>query len=390
MKLWNEFMSLNRKEQIKHIVVWICVLLFFVFLYFFNQGVDKVSLMDTEGAQFERATVVEIISESRNESGQQLGTQVVNVELKSGDYAGEIVEATNIDSYLYGADCQVGTDVIVQVSEYDGSFSASVYNYDRTNTLFMIVAFFLICLVMIGKRKGLTSAISLIFTFICIIYLYLPMLYLGFSPFLGAVIVTIITTLMTMYLIGGFSMKTYCSIIGTVCGVVVAGLFAALCGMFTNINGYNVEDIESLIYIGQSVPLDVSGLLFSAILIASLGAVVDMSMSIATTLEELVYHNPNISRAILFKSGIKIGGDMMGTMSNTLILAFVGSSLSTLMIYYAYNIPFLQMINSYDIGIEIIQGISGSLGVIMTVPFVSFVSSVFMTKKAKKDVIKTR
>ena len=160
--------------------------------------------------------------------------------------------------------------------------------------------------------------------------------------------------------------------------------------MFTNINGYNVEDIESLIYIGQSVPLDVSGLLFSAILIASLGAVVDMSMSIATTLEELVYHNPNISRAILFKSGIKIGGDMMGTMSNTLILAFVGSSLSTLMIYYAYNIPFLQMINSYDIGIEIIQGISGSLGVIMTVPFVSFVSSVFMTKKAKKDVIKTR
>ncbi len=128
MKLWNEFMSLNRKEQIKHIVVWICVLLFFVFLYFFNQGVDKVSLMDTEGAQFERATVVEIISESRDESGQQLGTQVVNVELKSGDYAGEIVEATNIDSYLYGADCQVGTDVIVQVSEYDGSFSASVYD----------------------------------------------------------------------------------------------------------------------------------------------------------------------------------------------------------------------------------------------------------------------
>ena len=216
------------------------------------------------------------------------------------------------------------------------------------------------------------------------------MLYLGFSPFLGAVIVTIITTLMTMYLIGGFFYENilfyYWNSLWGCCGRIIC------CVMWNvyNINGYNVEDIESLIYIGQSVPLDVSGLLFSAILIASLGAVVDMSMSIATTLEELVYHNPNISRAILFKSGIKIGGDMMGTMSNTLILAFVGSSLSTLMIYYAYNIPFLQMINSYDIGIEIIQGISGSLGVIMTVPFVSFVSSVFMTKKAKKDVIKTR
>ena len=146
-------------------------------------------------------------------------------------------------------------------------------------------------------------------------------------------------------------------------------------------NGFNVEDIETLIYIGQNSHLDISGLLFSGILIASLGAVIDTAMSIATTIEEIKYRRPDISAKELLKSGIKIGGDMMGTMSNTLILAFTGGSLSTLVVFYAYDMPFLQMFNSYSIGIEIIQGISGSLGVILTVPFVSIISAFLMTRK---------
>ena len=104
-------------------------------------------------------------------------------------------------------------------------------------------------------------------------------------------------------------------------------------------------------------------------------------MSIATTIEEIKYRRPDISAKELLKSGIKIGGDMMGTMSNTLILAFTGGSLSTLVVFYAYDMPFLQMFNSYSIGIEIIQGISGSLGVILTVPFVSIISAFLMTRK---------
>ena len=75
----------------------------------------------------------------------------------------------------------------------------------------------------------------------------------------------------------------------------------------------------------------------------------------------------------------------MGTMSNTLILAFTGGSLSTLVVFYAYDMPFLQMFNSYDMGIEIIQGIAGSLGVILTVPFVSIIAAISMTKKKKGD-----
>lgn len=380
----NEYRSLSRKEKIKHGIVWLVIVIFLIYLYLFNQNIEVTPLMDNSNGIFERATVVEIVSENRDENGSQLGTQVVNVELKSGDYKGTIVKTTNIDSYLYGADCRVGTNVIVQVSEFDGHISASVYNYDRTDTLFMIVALFLIMLVVIGKSKGFTSALGLVFTFICIIYLYIPLMYIGYSPFFSAVLVVILTTLVTLYFIGGFSIKTLCAIIGTVSGVVIAGIFASIFGMLTHINGNNVSDIETLIYIGQNSQLDISGLLFSGILIASLGAVMDVAMSISTTMEELIYYNPKMTKSELFKSGMKIGGDMMGTMSNTLILAFTGGALSTLVVFYSYNISFLQMFNSYDIGIEIIQGISGSLGVILTVPFVSIIAAILMTKKIKQ------
>ncbi|OUQ01123.1 YibE/F family protein [Thomasclavelia spiroformis] len=380
-KIIQRFKQMSKKEKIGHICVYGAIVLFLVFLYFFNTSIKKTPLLDEDSNEFVQARVVEIVEENRDSEGNQVGTQIVNVEILSGTYKGKIVETTNIDSYLYGADCKVGTKVIVQLSEYDGSISASVYNYDRTNILIGMVALFLFLLILIGKQKGLTSALGLVFTFICIIFLYIPMMYIGFSPFFSAVLVVILTTMVIMYFIGGFSMKTLCSILGTIVGVVIAGVFASVFGAMSNINGFNVEDIETLIYIGQNSKLDISGLLFSGILIASLGAVIDTAMSIATTIEEIKYRRPDISAKELLKSGIKIGGDMMGTMSNTLILAFTGGSLSILVVFYAYDMSFLQMFNSYSIGIEIIQGISGSLGVILTVPFVSIISAFLMTRK---------
>lgn len=378
-----ELKKLSKKEQIGHITVWVLIAAFLVFLVFFNKSIDKIPLLDENGNQFERAEVTEVISETRGENGELIGDQQLKVKMKTGEFKGETVDASNINSYLYGAACEVGTNVIVQVSSYDGNVSASVYNYDRTGVLMGMAAVFLISLVLIGRRKGFTSALGLIFTLICIVFLYLPMMYLGVSPFLSAVIVTILTTFVTMYLIGGFSKKTYCAIIGTVCGVVIAGLSASLFGKIGHITGYNVMDIEKLVYIGQNTSLQIGGLLFSGILIASLGAVMDVAMSISTSIEELHFRDPDLTKRELFKSGIKIGGDMMGTMSNTLILAFTGGSLTTLMIFYAYNMPFMQMFNSYEMGIEILQGLAGSLGVILTVPMVSLIAAVMMGKQEK-------
>lgn len=147
-------------------------------------------------------------------------------------------------------------------------------------------------------------------------------------------------------------------------------------GHFAGISGLNVSDIESLNYVAQYCKLQIGGLLFAGIIISALGAVMDVGMSISSTIAEIHIKKPTATTKELFISGIHVGRDMMGTMSNTLILAFVGGSITTLMLNYAYNLPVNQLMNSYNIGIEIMQGLSGSLGIVLTVPITAIISAV--------------
>ena len=121
--------------------------------------------------------------------------------------------------------------------------------------------------------------------------------------------------------------------------------------------------------------------MFAGILISSLGAVMDVAMSISSAMEEICSQNPTISRFDLMKAGMRVGRDMMGTDSNTLILAFAGSSLSMMLMDYAYDLPFLQIINSNNIGIAIMQGLAGSFGVVLSVPATVITAACIYRKK---------
>ena len=367
----------------RHLIILLITVLFVLFLYRYNQ-IDRVGLYDTEGKTFEKAEVVDIIKDNETESGNQIGDQVVSLKLLSGDYKGNTVEAVSSSSYLYGAHCEVGMRVIAEVNESDDSLYVTVYSQDRTWMLYAIVLLFLITLCIIGGRQGLNSAVALVFTFVCIVFLFLPMIYRGISPIFAAVVVAVLTTFVTMYLIGGLSSKSVTSMIGTVAGVGISAVLAVLFGRLTGISGYNVSDIEQLEYVGQMTDVRIGELLYAGILISALGAVMDVAMSVASTISEIHYRNPELSRKELFTSGIRVGKDMMGTMSNTLILAFTGSSINTLVFMYVYGYTSTQITNMYSIGIEVIQGISSTMGVILTVPIVSVICA-WHLKTKKRD-----
>ncbi|WP_195987506.1 YibE/F family protein [Clostridium sp. D53t1_180928_C8] len=372
----------NIKKIKNSIIVVSIIILFFIFLYFFN-NIEKVELINRTGTSYEKAVVVEIIEDNLQEDGTRIGYQKVKLKILSGNLKGNILDGTSFAGYLYGADCTIGMKVIASISEYDANASVSVYSYDRSNIIYLFVGLFLLMLWIIGGKKGFKSAIGLVFTFICIIYLFLPMLYRGYSPFLSAVVVIILITIISLYLIDGISKKSISAIIGTIIGVIISGVCAAGFGNVAKISGYNVAEVEELVFISNNTNLKVGGILFAAILIASLGAVMDVSMSIASAMTEIYSHNNNISKKELFKSGINVGRDMMGTMSNTLILAFTGGSINTLILNYAYALKYNQIINMYQIGIEVMQGVSGSIAIILSVPLVSIISSYLLTFERK-------
>ena len=351
------------------------LLLFTVWL----NRVDKVPLVSREGQTFEKAVVTAIVQDNMTETGTRVGEQVVEVKLLSGEKKGETLQITSSSGFLFGAPCTPGMKVVVMQSVAGDTVIASVYTQDREWVIYAFGLLYLAVLVLVGGKQGIKGGIGLVFTFFSILLWYLPMVYRGFSPFWSAVFICLITTLATMLLIGGFTKKTVVATAGTVGGVLTAGVAATLFSLASGITGYNVSDIETLMTLWNTLDIQVGGLLFSGLLISSLGAVMDVAMSIGSSMSEILAQNPGLTRKELLKAGIRVGRDMMGTDSNTLILAFAGSSVSMLLLNYAYDLPYRQIINSNNIGIAVMQGLAGSFGVVLSVPITVAAGAILYT-----------
>lgn len=376
---------MNRiKLNWKKITAAIIMLIIYIAVLIYCNNIDKAELISTEGQTFDKATVVEITHDNLQEDGNRYGNQEIILEMKSGPLKGRQVDAISPNGNLFGANCVEGMDVIAMVSVSGDTQVVTVYSQDRTVAIYGFVIFFILCVCLIGGWKGFKSILSLAFTGITIFFILFPLIYRGYSPILMSVIICAIATVFSMSMIGGFSTKTVAATIGTVFGVIASAVAALVFGHFVGITGYNVSDIETLNFLAQRTPIHIGELLFSGIIISALGAVTDVGVSVASAIQEIHINNPNLGKRKLFISGIHVGRDMMGTMVDTLILAYVGTALSTLVTNYAYDFSYNYLINSTNIGVEIMQSLAGSLGIVLAVPITALVAVELIYRKPKK------
>ena len=309
--------------------------------------------------------------------GLRLGSQEIEVEILSGPHRGAVLETINYLSAYANVDCELGTRVIVRL-DYDDQgepYIISVPNYDRGSVLIGMLVVFCLILVLVGGKKGIMALLGLAYTLAGIWFLLIPLLLRGAPPIPTSVAIAALTAAASLLMLTGFTRKTLVAALGCVCGVAVAGLFAWAVGQITPISGFNMSEAEDLVLRAYDSPLQIRGLLVSGILIASLGAVMDVAMSIASACNELREVEPSIQPGRVFRSGLNIGRDAMGTMANTLILAFAGASLNMLVLFQVYGYPMIQIINSDTMAIELIQSVAGSVGIILTVPMVALLSA---------------
>lgn len=334
---------------------------------------------------FEKAEVTAVLSDDAqpdydNAEGRRVGTQELEIRILTGDHKDEIMSLTNYMSALFNVDLEKGDNIIVRImTDEDGAYYASVFNYDRGIVVGAFVLIFFVLLAILGGKKGIGALIGLLFTLSCIWFILIPAIITGLPVIPVTVIVIGVTSAGALLLLNGLSRKTFCAVLGCFIGVLTAGIIAALVGAITPINGFNMTEAENLILYGADKGLKISGLLVCGVLISALGAVMDVALGIASSVNELRINNPKATAKELFKSGMNIGKDAMGTMANTLILAFAGSSLNMLILVQTYDIPFRQLINTDYICIEIIQSISGAVGILLTVPIVALISAAVMS-----------
>ena len=326
--------------------------------------------------------------------GMYIGKQPVKLELSQGPHKGERYDVPNMMSRAFNIHCREGMTIIVNVREENDIVTGlDVFSYSRDSAVIGLGLLFVLVILAIGRKKGLYSVISLAFTLVIVVFFMVPRIISGNNPITMALLTAALTSAVTIFIVGGYGPKSFAAIAGIIGGVSAAGLISWIAGLIGNINGLHVAEAAEMISLSRDTPIRVPELLCAGIIISALGAIMDVGMSISSSVFEVQTANRGYSRQELFKSGMNVGRDVMGTMSNTLILAFAGSSLTVLIILLLYKLPYLRMINLDLMAVEIVQGFAGSIGLILAVPITAacaaFLATGGQSQNGKDSVKKT-
>ncbi|ACV22881.1 YibE/F-like protein [Slackia heliotrinireducens] len=385
-----------RKEASTVIVLAISAALFVAALFVAHSGEakDTGSLFwayGTETIDFDTATVNEIVSEDMSideaTEGSYAGSQELAVTIDTGTYAGTQLTAYNSFGPISGHPVEVGDSVTLTIKTHaDGDVTATVYELNRIPFLIGFLILFFIVVVLVGSLTGLQSLIGLAFTCVCLFAILIPLILKGAPTILTTFVMCAYISLVCFTILGGVHRKTVGAFLGTVAGTFLAMVFGLGAQFFGKINGLRLEDAEPLYQLAvyDGIPIDMEGLLVASIIICALGAVMDVAMSIASALEEIHAANPKLTQKELFKSGMNVGRDMAGTMTNTLILAFLGGELTLMIFLYARDLSFYHMFSTAFVALETIAGLSSSIGMILAIPLTALISSMLITRGGRR------
>ncbi|HAE91312.1 YibE/F family protein [Tissierella praeacuta] len=339
----------------------------------------------------EKAIVLEAgEAQEKDEFGEYVQTQKVTLKITSGKYKDKIVDIENdlSDNMAYNIFVKEGDKVVIAIEEIaDGEYNINIADYQRADFILYLIILFVALILIVGRMKGLKSIISLSLTIGAVFYILLPQILKGANPVPISILISIGVTIITIFLVSGVNNKSIAAILGTSSGVIIAGIISYYVGSKIHLTGLSAEEATMLMYIPQEIEFDFKNLLFAGIILGSLGAVMDVGMSIASSIEEIHSANNNLSRKELFKSGMNVGKDVMGTMTNTLILAYTGSSIPLLLLFMAYETSLIKIMNLDVIATEVIRSLSGSIGLVLTIPITALIASV-LTKKIRGEDIK--
>lgn len=348
---------------------------------------DEYTKSDAYSETTYSATVLEIFdrTESLIESSTGIVSDVYIYFSAIIDDGFEIDGFQNVNSY--GSpdlkEVESGDKILITSISYDENpeFTQWYFSgYVKFDILLSLVITLGLSLILFGKLKGLKTVISLTFTCFIIFAVFIPGVLSGKNIYLYTIIVSSYTILMTLLMVGGFTKKILPSILGCSLGVIFTAFLTVFVDNSLELSGMINSDSLYLINLRDENPIDLNGIIFAMIVIGAMGAVMDVSVSISSSLWELS-EKANVTQKELFSSGITIGRDIMGTMSNTLILAYIGSSLSVVILLYAFNSSFTELVNREMIMVEVMQMAIGSLGMLVTMPITAFISSFLFVKK---------
>lgn len=348
-----------------------------------------------------RATVTEILSQDVRQSeqifedGSQKGiehfTTIFAATLKEGARKGESVEVIqdilSLEVNVAPTNLvQVGDTIYIAAATPGAAAAWSVYGFERSSSILILFLVFAFLLIAFGLFKGLNTLLSLLLTCGAVFFVLIPAVLSGHNAYLWTTIVCIFIIVMSLLVINGFNEKTLAAGSASIMGMSVASLLMLIMNASLKLTGFVNEEASYLSRINPGISYDIKAIMFCAIMLGATGAVMDVSMDIASSLHELSLTEAGKSLPLLIKSGFAIGKDSIGTMANTLILAYVGGSFISLLLLVALNLNNLRfLLNSEGMIVELLQMLIGAFSMLFTIPFATLICALLYTRNHRRN-----
>lgn len=332
----------------------------------------------------EKAQITAITEEKEMDlNGSHVLSQTVELTLvKSGQ---KITTTVQLDRTGNKSTLRYSVGDYVKITSADGSGDPSSYyitDYARGNSLWPLLLLFIAVTVLIAKKRGIMSLLGMIFSFFIIFSFLLPRLLTGSDPVLTVVVASLFIVPVSFILSHGFNRKTLSAIFGTSVTMVITGFLAAFFAKTNHLSGYSSEEAGFLTMMTQG-DVNLTSLLVAGLLVGILGVMDDITVSQSAIVEELYKTNPRLSRLSLFSKGMRVGHDHIASMVNTLILVYAGSSLPLLLLFIKSGYAPSDVLDFEIVAEEIVRTLVGSIGLILSVPITTFISSLLIPHKEK-------
>lgn len=373
---------MTKNERKKNIAFIAAFLLASVVLIVIPTGFERAIYFNATGA---KAEVLWTDDSTIIQTGLfRTGDQRCHVRVLSGEHKGLEMDAVNMLSGSLKDDkvFQTGDTawVLVERDADNNPIFINMIDYYRLDKEVILIALFVLALVAFSGLRGIRMILSFAFAFLAIWKLLIPSVLNGVNPLLMCAITLVLLTLVTLPMVSGLNRRSLAAILGSFSAIIITLIISVLMTSYLRIHGSVLEMSESLLYSGF-MGLDLTSLFSGVVCLGAGGAIMDLSIDVSAAMWEVKEHAPETEGKELFKSAMEVGKAGVGTQITTLLLAYMGSYLTLMMVYMAQATPVLNIFTSKSIAAEIVQTLAGAFGIVLVTPLTALIGMVLFKKQ---------
>jgi len=278
--------------------------------------------------------------------------------------------------------------ILYSTQTIPGELTTVIADTYRLPTISWLALLFVIIVIGVGKKKGLLSILGMILSLLVLMKFIIPQILIGANPILISLFGSLLIGSATIYLSHGYNLKSHIALFSMMTSLVAVSIISFIAVKTANMYGLGSEE-AAFLQVGSTSNINLQGLLLGGIMLGALGVLDDVTVAQVSVVFQLRAVKKTIKFKELYNRSIEVGRDHVASLVNTLVLAYAGANMPLFLLFTINeSVPTWVTLNSEIIVEEVIRTLSGSMGLVLAVPFTTFIAASYAIKLKKEDLEK--